>query len=152
MKTFSRGAQALLSATAATLALVATVLPGAPAAAAVTSSQYQKAVDIKCDNTPICYVLFPALAANRTLDIDHVACEVSGTAMDFAMFGPGDGVFRYPLTVRWQRPYGGRLIFTLDNDVKIRVAPGKHAQAYFGLVGTTRYGYCAITGTLHTST
>ena len=34
----------------------------------------------------------------------------------------------------------------------IRVAPGKHVDGYFGLGGTTRYGYCAMTGTLHTAT
>lgn len=151
MNTFLKGTGALASTIAATLVLTATVLSAAPAEAAVKSTQYQKQVDIDCGNSAVCFALLPPLAANSSLYIDHVACEVSGTAMDMAFISAGDGIFRYPLAPQWQRSYGGRWIFTLASDVNIRVPPGKHAEIYFGLIGTTRHGYCAITGMLHTA-
>jgi len=135
-----------IAAAALALIMIAATFPAS--AATVIRQHYQKKVDLTCGVG--CAAVFPKLAANHALDIDHVACDFSttGDLADGALeLLPASPSFSMPLGLNWQRSFGSADYFTLGGEMNVRVPLGGQARVVI-LVGGATYGSCTVTGTL----
>ena len=119
-----------------------------PAEAATTRQHYQRQASLDCSGG--CVAVFPKLAANQALDIDHVGCQLNTTGDvlgAYVMLLPQSLSFNMPLDLLWKATSGNLNIFTMGGEVNVRVPLGKQAQ--IGIVaGGSPIGTCSITGTL----
>ena len=140
----------LSRACAAALALAAIQLAAPSASAAVTAQHFQAlSTQITCNAG--CVLKFPKLAANRSLDIDHIVCDIYtggnivGASVKIVGVAP---TFYYPLGLQWERPSIGTTGYTLGGEVNIRVPYGKQVVVE-ALISGSPAGTCSITGTLY---
>ena len=138
-------------AAAAALALAASLVAAPSASAAVTTQHYQAMAQMVCNGG--CQVKWPQLASNRTLQIDHISCEVIADDVQLATLQllPASLSLNYPLPLQWERSTTGGQSYTFGGDLNLRVPLGKQLSVTFFVVAPVG-GYCTASGTLYTAT
>ena len=133
---------------AAVLTLFALAACGLDAAGAATRVPFQQQVALSC-SAGYCSANFVHLPANQALDIEHVWCEVFGTAtVTRGIIGadPAAPFFSIPLDVGWFRIIGTTRFYNLEVDPGMRVPLGKRLKAIIDYSGPTPGGNCSFTG------